>query len=137
MSLPRINRPIALAAFALSLVAAPAALAHGNHHHKRPKARVHVVARPHHNVVRANVRIGPVRVTVPVQRHHHCSWRCRQRHSRPVVYRPEIHTHVHDGIVCTENHTVYYYDWHHEDCRYLGDDLFESNAFGIHYHEYE
>ncbi|MAE70544.1 MAG: hypothetical protein CME06_08765 [Gemmatimonadetes bacterium] len=125
MSKHRLIRRIALASLAATLLAAPSALAHGGH---RSRAKVCVVRRPARPAVRASVRVGPVRVTVPVR---------RARTSRPRVIRSVAYRHNHNTYVCTENHPVYYYDWHHQDCRYLGDEFFESEDLGIHYHTYE
>ncbi len=125
MSNHRLIRRIALASLAATLFAAPTAFAHGG---QRPRVKVCVVRRPARPAVRASVRVGPVRVTVPVRR-------ARTRRHRVIRY--DVYRHNHNAYVCNDRHPVYYYDWHHQDCRYLGDEFFESEDLGIHYHTYE
>jgi hypothetical protein len=116
----------------LVLSVASTASAHPNHHgkHRRHRPvrveRVEVVTRPAPITVRANIRVGPVRVVVPM--------RHRPRPTRYVVVRDR---HDYYDYVEHDNHPIYYYDRYHDDCRYLGDDLFESEEFGIHYHDYD
>ncbi len=125
MSISRLTQRVILTALAATFVAAPSAFAHGGHRHK---AKVCVVRKPARPAVRASVKVGPVRVTVPARRVHV---------RRPVVVRYQVHRHRHDAYACHQDHPAYYYDWRHQNCRYLGDDFFESDDFGIHYHLYD
>ncbi len=132
MTTHRFFRRSTLLLSALVFFAAPSAFAHGNHHrnHKRHRPvrveRVEVVTRPAPVTVRANLRVGPVRVVVPVRR--------QPRTTRYVVVHDRPY---YDEYIYRDNHPIYYYDRHHDDCRYLGDDLFESEEFGLHYHDYD
>ena len=114
----KIRFPIAAAIIAL-LVAQPTMASTSCHRHHHSKDIRLITARPH---ARAQVRVGPVAVSIPAGRIHrkHCG-----RH----------HRHMHGHLACNRRHHSHNYSAAHYGCDYVGDGYFRNRNFGIHFHK--